>query len=360
MLKFEVLASHRFQSRSALLACLILAALGVVTAVVYFTGGTEGQFHALAHLYYVPTIAAALLFGPLAGALTGVGAAIFGGPLMPAEVSAGVVQPATDWVIRATFFVTIGSIVGALTQRLRNALEAERRQKERLNRIHETDKDETIAAFSEAIAQRDAYTGDHVDRITEHATAMARYLGLSPSEVDTVRHAAQLHDIGKLAVPTDILRKPGLLTRSEWRAIEEHPVIGSQILERVSFLSDAAALVYHHHERYDGTGYPDGLRGEDIPLGARIIAVADAFDAMTSDRPYRPALSHEQAVIELIENAGTQFDPEVVDALLHVLWKSNNGTGQQSQGVLQSYALTVNTPISNMIDGNGQCHVDVK
>jgi HD-GYP domain-containing protein (c-di-GMP phosphodiesterase class II) len=144
-------------------------------------------------------------------------------------------------------------------------------------------------------------------------------MGLSPEEVDVIRHASILHDVGKIGIREKILKKPGLLTEEERREMEYHPFIGTRILQSVKLLEPVMPLVYHHHERYDGTGYPDGLKGEEIPLGSRIIAVADAFESMTSDRPYRKALPLEEALAELRRGAGRQFDPRVVEVFLRLV-----------------------------------------
>lgn len=178
---------------------------------------------------------------------------------------------------------------------------------------------EVITALANAIDARDAYTHGHSNRVMEYSVALAEGMGLSPDEVDVIRHASILHDVGKIGIREKILKKPGLLTEEERREMEYHPFIGTRILQSVRLLEPVMPLVYHHHERYDGSGYPDGLKGEEIPLGSRIIAVADAFESMTSDRPYRKALPLEEALAELRRGAGTQFDPHVVEVFLRLI-----------------------------------------
>jgi HD-GYP domain-containing protein (c-di-GMP phosphodiesterase class II) len=141
---------------------------------------------------------------------------------------------------------------------------------------------------------------------------MATALKLPDQEVQRIRVASLLHDIGKVAVPEQILEKPGPLSPEEWQSVVQHPRVGQVIIDQVATVKDAGAIILHHHERYSGHGYPHGLRGSDIPLGARIVAIADAYDAMVSDRPYRAAVSHEAAVAELREHSTLQFDPELV------------------------------------------------
>ena len=174
----------------------------------------------------------------------------------------------------------------------------------------------TAEALAAALAAKDAYTADHARSIAAQAEAVGRRLGLDEHELRDLRLGAVFHDIGKIAVPESILDKPGPLTPEERAVMERHTVVGEQILAPVEFLAGVCKLVRHEHERWDGGGYPDGLAGEDIPLGARIILACDALHAMTSDRPYRRALPVAVAHAELRRHAGTQFDPQVVDALL--------------------------------------------
>jgi len=181
----------------------------------------------------------------------------------------------------------------------------------------------TIGALAAAIEARDPYTVGHSARVTQYSVAIAQELGLSSQEVEEIRLAGLLHDLGKIGVPDSVLNKPGRLSDEEYQAIRMHPALSMKILEPLPHLANLMPIIYHHHERYNGHGYIDGKAGEDIPLGARIIAVADAYEAMTSDRPYRKALSREEAVSELKRNAGTQFDPKVVDAFLRLLEKTD-------------------------------------
>jgi diguanylate cyclase (GGDEF)-like protein len=179
------------------------------------------------------------------------------------------------------------------------------------------------ASLAKAVDARDTYTGSHSERVSDLAARVAKRVGLDPEHVELTRLASSLHDLGKLAIPEEILRKPGALTDSERLVLERHPQIGFRMLDSLG-VDPVADLVLHHHERWDGAGYPDGLAGEEIPLGARIIFVADAYDAMTSDRIYRPKRSREAALAELRRCAGTQFDPGIVAAFTEELGVSSS------------------------------------
>ncbi|MBI2846054.1 MAG: HD-GYP domain-containing protein [Chloroflexi bacterium] len=177
----------------------------------------------------------------------------------------------------------------------------------------------TLQALSSSLDLRDHETEGHAMRVAHRAVELAKILGVSPEELRTIEYGGLLHDVGKIGIPDNVLLKPGPLTAGEWAVIKKHPELGYRIVSEIKFLNGAAEIVRAHHERYDGQGYPLGLKGKEIPLGARIFSVVDTYDAMTSDRPYRKALSHEEAISEIAENAGTQFDPQVVEAFLRLV-----------------------------------------
>jgi HD-GYP domain-containing protein (c-di-GMP phosphodiesterase class II) len=170
-----------------------------------------------------------------------------------------------------------------------------------------------------ALAERYPDLGDHLDGVTEQAAEVAAMLGVSEQDREVLCQAAELHDVGKVAIPEAILLKPGPLDEPEWEFMRTHTIIGERIVAAAPALAQVARLVRSSHERWDGRGYPDGLAGEDIPLGARIIAACDAFDAMVTDRPYCAARNFEEAIAELQRCSGTQFDPAVVTAFIDVL-----------------------------------------
>ncbi|MBN1871859.1 MAG: HD domain-containing protein [Candidatus Omnitrophica bacterium] len=182
----------------------------------------------------------------------------------------------------------------------------------------------TIMTLVKTIEARDPYTCGHSERVTGYALKLAHKLNLSKEEIDILMYSGKLHDIGKIAIPDFILRKKSKLTPTEWAEIESHPVIGSEMIVHLSFLKDCIPLIRHHHERYDGNGYPDKLRENNIPFLARILSIADAFDAMTSERPYRRSLTLEQAKEEIKFNSKTQFDPDLAEVFLSIIEESSD------------------------------------
>lgn len=173
----------------------------------------------------------------------------------------------------------------------------------------------TLEALTKALEIRDHETEGHCRRVVQYSLSIAQKIGMPEEQLVPLMRGALLHDIGKIGIPDSILKKQGPLDEGEWRTMRQHPQIGYEMLKGIDFLRDATPIILHHHERYDGSGYPHGLAGEAIPLGARIFAVADAYDAITSDRPYRRGRSHEVAMAEIAAGAGKQFDPKVVEVL---------------------------------------------
>lgn len=178
---------------------------------------------------------------------------------------------------------------------------------------------EMIQTLARAIDAKDSYTYDHADRARHYAKLIAEKMRLPQAIIRHIEYAALMHDIGKIGIDEQILRKAGKLTAQETDIIKKHPTIGNRIISPVTFLAPVAPMVLYHHEWYDGNGYPEGLAGEEIPLGSRIVAVIDAYDAMTSDRPYRKAMPKERAISELQKGSGSQFDPQAVEVFVKIL-----------------------------------------
>ena len=177
----------------------------------------------------------------------------------------------------------------------------------------------TLTALARAIDAKSPWTAGHSERVTNMAIEIGRAMGLPPAELKILHRGGLLHDIGKIGISAMVLDKPGKLTPEEFNQMKGHVGLGARILEPISGFADLLPIVLYHHERYDGTGYPEGLAGEKIPLHARIFAVADVYDALISDRPYRPGMPHDQVLNFLREKAGSQFDPKIVEVALKLL-----------------------------------------
>ncbi|KAF0224458.1 MAG: hypothetical protein FD133_1832 [Erysipelotrichaceae bacterium] len=176
----------------------------------------------------------------------------------------------------------------------------------------------TVIAISNAVDARDPYTAGHSSRVSTISLAIAKVINLSEDDIKTLEYATLFHDIGKIGISDAILNKAGKLNDEEYAQMKKHPEIGINILSGIEFLEKSLSIIKHHHERFDGRGYPDGLVGDEIPLGSRIVAIADTFDAMTTDRPYRKGVSSSVAISEIIKNSGSQFDGSLVDSFLKI------------------------------------------
>jgi putative nucleotidyltransferase with HDIG domain len=210
--------------------------------------------------------------------------------------------------------------------------------------------DITLEALGNALDLKDSETEGHSKRVTAYTITLARAMGITPAEIKVFARAAFLHDIGKMAIPDEILCKPGALTPEEQKIMREHCTRGYHMLRKIPFFSESAEIVYSHQEHYDGSGYPRGLHESDIPIGARIFAVADALDAITSDRPYRKARSFDAARDEILRCSGTQFDPDIVEVFLkfpNELWRELRSeiTAENTQSSTFDIAQTPHPPM---------------
>ena len=185
----------------------------------------------------------------------------------------------------------------------------------------------TMTSFAQVVEMKDSTTAGHLDRTQQLGLAIAEAVDPAMAAQPETRYGFFLHDIGKVGIPENILCKPDRLDEAEWVVMREHPTIGAHIVEPIRFLAGAVDIVRSHHERWDGNGYPMGLRHEEIPLAARVFAIADCFDAMTNDRPYRRALPVEQAIDEIVRGACTQFDPDIVQVFLEVVERDPGSLG---------------------------------
>jgi putative nucleotidyltransferase with HDIG domain len=240
------------------------------------------------------------------------------------NVRAALKEGAYDYVFKPFNFIDVDTVIRRALERA-NLIKANKDYQKNLERkVADQTKQlvrlysGTLEAMILALDLREHETGHHSYRVTEYALNLGRHLKLDDSELSVIAKGALLHDIGKIGVPDNILLKPDKLTDEEWELMKQHAHLGYELLNKIEFLEESSLIVYTHHERYDGKGYPQGLAGDEIPLGARIFSVVDAFDAMTSKRVYKKAMPFEEAVERIGEASGTQFDPVVVDTFVNV------------------------------------------
>lgn len=289
---------------------ILVVLTGIIALLHYLTPVEPHNYHkihiVLRKLYFLPPVVAAAWFG-LRGAIitTGAVSVLF---LLHAFLDwpGNYMEQANQLGELAGFWV-VGIIPGWLFDRQRSLLMD-------LANANE----ETLLGLVLALDLREHNTGQHSQRVREYTELIARRFGVDEKKRREIGFGALLHDVGKIAVPDHILLKPDKLNDDEWREMRKHPDAGYRIVKRIGFLKEAAEIVHSHHERYDGKGYPRGLKGEDIPFGARMFMVADVYDALTSERPYHPAISYEEAAKEILNQKGSQFDPTIVTTFLAI------------------------------------------
>jgi hypothetical protein len=307
---------YRLRGSVLLAACCLMGITNLVSYGVYSSG--------LFFLMVTP-ILAAILIGPRAGwAATALTALLYGGVFV--LNTAGISQPwmlplpdpgdSSIWLIRGATTLALAVLVVVLLVRmnrfLANIIASERRLSAELEETY----DQTLEGWARALELRDIETAGHCHRVYEITRRLSSQAGLCNGDMDDVHRGSLLHDIGKMGIPDCILFKPGKLTDEEFRQMREHTTYAYELLSHIPYLHRALDIPYCHHEKWDGSGYPRGLKGTEIPLSARVFSVVDVYDALVSDRPYREAWPEERALAYIRERAGTEFDPAVVEAFL--------------------------------------------
>src|SRR5262245_1235974 len=291
---------------------LAIASLTLLTfTAVRITGGAPS---ALMELGYAPVALAAYAFGSRGGLAIGIVVGAVLGPL-PALLGFDGVEGPTEWFIRLSAFAGVGTVIGAMLGH--TAVDAGEGHG-RLAEIQERER-QSLLALATAAESRDTDAGEHVRRLEVTSRNLATRLGMNDRQVDQIGMGAAFHDIGKLRVPERILMKPDALDPDEWTVVRLHPIWSEQALGTGAYLAVAREVARWHHENWDGTGYPDGLYGDRIPLSARIVRIADAFDAMTNRRPYQAPVSFEAALEELQAGSGQEFDPTLVERFVEMV-----------------------------------------
>jgi putative nucleotidyltransferase with HDIG domain len=289
---------------AAVMLCVV-GGFAAASAITYTAGGTRTVWP---QLFYVPIALVAVLVAPRIAVGAAIIAGLLCGPAMPLDRAAGTGQETWSWTLRLGVFVLVALVI-AIPATLA------RKRAHMLERFG----GQVVTSFVTAVDGKHPYTARHSESVARYATSIAQELGLPRRAVDRIRWAALLHDVGKISTPVELLDKQGPLTDDERVVMERHPVESARIVEGIDRLADSLDGVRHHHERLDGAGYPDRLAGEAVSLDARVLAVADAFDAMTSDRAYRRGMHSAVALDRLIAEAGTQFDEAVVAAFARSL-----------------------------------------
>jgi hypothetical protein len=284
---------------------LVVLLSGLTYLVVRAAGGSPSPLN---HLSYAPIVIGAFFFGWRGGMMTGLLVAFVMGPLASLFPDGANVEEPQAWATRGLFFVAVGSVIGLLFDRSRAA-----EQSWRGAALQVIDRErEGMSALAKGVAAKDGHTGDHVARVQQLSEDLALGAGFNAAEAHEIGWSAMLHDVGKLHVPDAILLKPGPLDEEEWSIIRQHSLWGADILAHGDGFGLARRIARWHHENFDGSGYPDGLRRELIPLEARLVRIVDAFDAMTHKRPYHDPRTIDWALEELKRCSGRHFDPELL------------------------------------------------
>jgi len=290
---------------------ILLASLIGIIALLHYATPTEPHYYHKIHivlrkLYFLPPVIAAAWFGLRGAILTTAVVSILFSLHAVLDWPGNYMEQANQLGELAGFWV-VGLVPGWLFDRQRSLL---------LDLAHANE--ETLLGLVAALDLREHNTRLHSQRVREYTELIADRLGVDEKMRREIGFGALLHDVGKIAVPDQILLKPGKLTDQEWDEMRKHPEAGYRIVKRIGFLKDAAEIVYTHHEQFDGSGYPRGIKNESIPLGARMFMVADVYDALTSERPYRSPMTYEEAIAEIRKMSGSHFDPVVVDTFLAI------------------------------------------
>ncbi|NLX76411.1 MAG: HD domain-containing protein [Clostridiaceae bacterium] len=317
-----LLSQVRIKRKGLIIVSYILST--IVFAIVYFTGGTHKVY---TNLMYIPISVISSTNGIKSAVVHAIYSGLLVGPIMPMNVEAGRQQDFFNWFIRLVMYVVIAAVIGFFADYYRKEFEVNKKKEKELADAQYS----MVYSLVKLAESRDDNTGAHIERVALFCRIIAEKLRDNPkykgyiddSYIENLYKAAPLHDIGKVGIPDQILLKPGKLNQEEYEIMKNHAVIGANTLKEVirkypdnRLLEIGISITNYHHERWDGKGYPEGLKVTDIPLSARIMAVADVYDALRSVRVYKRAFSHEEAVNIIKEGRGTQFDPDIVDVFL--------------------------------------------
>jgi HD-GYP domain-containing protein (c-di-GMP phosphodiesterase class II) len=336
------MSSLRSVFRYGLIAILLIS----FWFIAYNTNGVNATIN----FFYFSIILGSLFWGVPGGIVVGLLAGFVGGPLLPDDVSNNLAQPISQWLARMCFYIALGLFVGKLFSSLNRKKEdllSEKHAVETKNTEITKQRDEIISqkneiekqrdqidqhmrqgrefgwgmvrALAQAIEVRDSYTSGHCQRVSDMSARIGERMGLEEWELIYLKWAAMVHDIGKIGIPEEILNKEGKLTPNEYEIMQKHPTLGASIIKGIPYGDRVLDGVLHHHERLDGKGYPMGISGDDIGIQARIIAVSDVWDALTSKRSYRDAVPYHEALRIMEEGRGTQFDSIILDHFMEII-----------------------------------------